>query len=194
MGKDKRNKIIAALKIASPLMFAAFILIANISYSSKYEEGTYKILNDDEYAASFVSDVADAKKSVECALFMFKTSGYDMNNLEEPVPLIIGALTDAAARGVEVTIIFEKSDKKDDLSNEYNKKTADYLQKRGVNTLFDKEDKKLHAKLCLIDDRIIYTGSHNFTYSAMKRNSESSARIVSAQDAEEIKKYFKQIR
>ncbi|MDE7169743.1 MAG: hypothetical protein K2N67_06055, partial [Mucispirillum sp.] len=114
--------------------------------------------------------------------------------LEEPVPLIIGALTDAVERGVEVTIIFEKSDKKDDLSNEYNERTADYLQKRGVNTLFDKEDKKLHAKLCLIDDRIIYTGSHNFTYSAMKRNSESSVRIVSAQDAAEIKKYFKQIR
>ena len=59
--------------------------------------------------------------------------------------------------------------------------------------LFDNESKKLHAKLCLIDDNIIYTGSHNFTFSAMKRNSESSVRITSKNEAEKIKEYFTKI-
>ena len=62
-----------------------------------------------------------------------------------------------------------------------------------INVLFDNESKKLHAKICLIDDNIIYTGSHNFTYSAMARNSESSVKIVSSTEAEKVKNYFKKI-
>ena len=99
----------------------------------------------------------------------------------------------AAKRNVNVTIIFEKSSDKDDLSNKYNTNTAAYLEKYGIKVLFDNESKKLHAKLCLIDDKIIYTGSHNFTYSAMKRNSENSVRIVSYDEAEKIKEYFTKI-
>ena len=88
---------------------------------------------------------------------------------------------------------FEKSDDEDDLSNKYNEVTAKYLSKNGIKVLFDNESRKLHAKLCLIDDNIIYTGSHNFTYSAMKRNSESSVRIVSANEAEKVQEYFSKI-
>ena len=53
--------------------------------------------------------------------------------------------------------------------------------------------KSLEENARLIDDKIIYTGSHNFTYSAMKRNSENSVRIVSYDEAEKIKEYFTKI-
>ena len=173
MARDRKNYsyLISILKIISPVLFALFILIANIISKSDLQEGSFKI----------------------CALFMYKIDNYNINNLEEPVPLITSAFINAAKRNVNVTIIFEKSSDKDDLSNKYNTNTAAYLEKYGIKVLFDNESKKLHAKLCLIDDKIIYTGSHNFTYSAMKRNSENSVRIVSYDEAEKIKEYFTKI-
>ena len=195
MARDRKNYsyIITALKIISPALFALFIFLTNLIAYNDREEGTYKILNNEEYIKSFVSDTAKAEKSITCALFMYKIDNYNLDNLEEPVPLLTSALVNAAKRNINVTIIFEKSNYKDDLSNKYNEVTAKYLSKNGIKVLFDNESRKLHAKLCLIDDNIIYTGSHNFTYSAMKRNSESSVRIVSANEAEKVQEYFSKI-
>ncbi len=192
MARDRKTYkyIITILKIISPALFAFFVLLTNIISKSNMQAGSFSILNNDEYIASFVSDTAKAEKNITCALFMYKIDNYNMDNLEEPIPLITSSLINAAKRNVDVTVIFEKSNYKDDLSNKYNKETAKYLRKNGIKVLFDNESKKLHAKLCLIDDKIIYTGSHNFTYSAMKRNSESSVRIISTDEAEKIKKYF----
>lgn len=195
MARNKKNYIylINILKIVSLVLFALFVLIANIISKPDTIDGSFTVLNNDEYITSFVSDTARAEKSITCALFMYKIDNYNINNLEEPVPLITSALINAAKRNVDITIIFEKSSDKDDLSNKYNENTASYLKKHGIKVLFDNESKKLHAKLCLIDDKIIYTGSHNFTYSAMKRNSESSVRIVSNSEVEKIKEYFTKI-
>ncbi len=195
MERDRKNYhyIITILKIISPVLFALFILTANILSKNNYQEGSYTILNDDEYVRYFTSDTAKAEESITCALFMYKLDNYNINNLEEPIPLITSALINAAKRNVNVTIIFEKSKDENDLSNKYNENTAAYLMKNGINILYDNESKKLHAKLCLIDDKIIYTGSHNFTYSAMKRNSENSVRIISNSEAKKIKEYFTKI-
>ncbi len=195
MARDRKNfyLLITVLKILSPILFAVFILAANIVVSGSNKEGSFTILNDEEYTPLFVHDVTQAEKSITCALFMYKIDDYNMDNLHEPLPLITSSLINAAKKGVNVTLIFEKSKYKDDLSNKYNEKTAKYLKDNGINIIYDNIDKKLHAKLCLIDNKIIYTGSHNFTYSAMMRNSESSVRIISKEEAEEISEYFKKI-
>lgn len=195
MARDSKNKyiFITILKILSPVLFALFILAANIISNDKNAEGTYTILNDEDYVSSFVRDTAYAKDNITCALFMYKVDDYNMNNLKEPMPLITSSLINAASRGVNVTMIFEVSNYEDDLSYKYNKKTAEYLKKHNINVIYDNESRKLHAKICLIDDHIIYTGSHNFTYSAMAKNSESSVKIVSFKEAEKVKEYFKKI-
>ena len=51
----------------------------------------------------------------------------------------------------------------------------------------------INTKGEIVSDKIIYTGSHNFTYSAMKRNSENSVRIISNSEAKKIKEYFTKI-
>lgn len=195
MARDIKNKyfILNILKILAPVLFALFIFLANLISNNKNLEGTYTILNDEDYVSSFVKDTALARDNITCALFMYKVDNYNMDNLEEPLPLITASLINAAKRGVNVTMIFEKSKYKDDLSNQYNTKTAKYLQKHNINVIFDDENRKLHAKMCLIDNHIIYTGSHNFTYSAMARNSESSVKIISSEEAKKVQEYFKKI-
>lgn len=197
MVRNKKNLpeiILNILKILSPALLGLFILITNILNNNSHSEGTYLILNNNNYVENIVKDIAKAKDNITCALFMYKVDNHNINNLHEAVPLITSAFVNAAKRGVKVNIIFEKSNYEDDLSNIYNIKTAKYLENNGINVVFDNISRKLHAKMCLIDNKIIYTGSHNFTYSAMQKNSESSVKIVSEKDAHDVKKFFDSIK
>lgn len=197
MVRNKKNLpeiILNILKILSPALLGLFILITNILNNNSHSEGTYLILNNNNYVENIVKDIAKAKDNITCALFMYKVDNHNINNLHEPVPLITSAFVNAAKRGVKVNMIFEKSNYEDDLSNIYNIKTAKYLENNGINVVFDNISRKLHAKMCLIDNKIIYTGSHNFTYSAMQKNSESSVKIVSEKDAHDVKKFFDSIK
>lgn len=176
------------IKVLAPVIIVAFLLIANIIERVKSKPATASLMQGDEYATRFVSDVAHAKKSITCAMYIFKLDGYIRNDLQEPIPLIGAALIDAAKRKVEVSIIFDMPN--DSKSNKYNKDTAKYLEKNGIKVYFDKPEQMLHTKMCVIDDDIVYIGSHNFTYSAMKRNSEVSARIISEGLANDAKEYL----
>ena len=120
MARDRKNYsyLITILKIISPVLFALFVLITNIISKPDNMEGSFRILNNDEYIASFTADTARAEKSITCALFMYKIDNYNIKNLEEPIPLITSALINAAEKNVDVTIIFEKSSDEDDLLSE----------------------------------------------------------------------------
>ncbi|MDE7314389.1 MAG: hypothetical protein K2N11_01655, partial [Mucispirillum sp.] len=103
MARNKKNYsyLINILKIVSLVLFALFVLIANIISKPDTIDGSFTVLNNDEYITSFVSDTATAEKSITCALFMYKIDNYNINNLEEPVPLITSALINAAKRNVD---------------------------------------------------------------------------------------------
>ena len=62
MARDRKNYsyLITALKIISPALFALFIFLTKLTAYNDREEGTYKILNNEEYIKSFVSDTAKA--------------------------------------------------------------------------------------------------------------------------------------
>lgn len=179
-------------KILSPALASLFILISVIVYYRGIRQGTVEFLVDKAYLTRFVADVGEAKLSITCAMYMFKFDGYLKNNLQEPTPLLAAAFIDAAKRGVNVSMIFDEG-KADEITTKYNQDTAEHLIKNGVKVIFDSPGRRLHSKLCVIDNKILFIGSHNYTFSAMSRNSETSARIVSKDMANDASKYFKSI-
>lgn len=187
------DKLLLVFKIASPVLASVFILISCLIYQKGVKEGSAELLADEKYLPRFVSDVASAKTSIYCAMYMFKFDAYLKNNLQEPTPLLAAALVDAAKRGVEVAMIFDKGRNDNDSTTKYNKVTADFLTKNGVKVIFDTPEKSLHSKMCLIDEKILFIGSHNYTFSAMSRNSETSVRIVSKDLANDAMNYFKSL-
>jgi len=68
-----------------------------------------------------------------------------------------------------------------------------YLSANGVNVKLDEESDTDHMKLVIIDDKIVYIGSHNWSESALYYNHETSVKIVSEEIAETFKEYFKGI-
>ncbi len=176
-------------KALIPILIVAFILGANIVYKVSSKEGTVSLLDDNKYAPVFIKDVFRAKDTIKCAMYMFKLDTIDLNSKEQPIPVMASALMEAAKRGVEVSIVMELGEK-DEITTKYNKITAKHLEEAGIKVVFDSEEERLHTKMCMIDNQIIYIGSHNYTNSAMLRNSEVSVRVVSDGLSKDVNLYF----
>lgn len=170
------------------LIVLAFIFVNNIVAQPERFEGKVTFLADDKLLKPMIQDIENAKKNIFIAIYMFKTDDYKFNLSN----LIEEALYDALDRGVRVYVVFDKG-RKDDITTEFNMDTAEELKRRGAVVRFDSPKRRLHSKLMVIDEKIVYIGSHNYTHSALKYNNETSVRIESADVANEAIKYIKGI-
>ena len=94
---------------------------------------------------------------------------------------IAKALTDAHARGVKVQVILDRSQKTEKYSS------ADFVAHAGIPCLIDSKHAISHNKVMIIDDRIVLSGSFNFTKAAEERNAEN---LLVIQDASLASKYL----
>lgn len=80
---------------------------------------------------------------------------------------IATALAAAKARGVDVRVILDKSQRTERYSG------ADFIAHAGIPLLIDEQPAIAHSKVMIIDSAVIITGSFNFTSSAESRNVEN---------------------
>lgn len=144
------------------------------------------LLRNQEYADALLKGIRDARRSIVFSFYLFKVTESRGNQ-----PRIIAAeLIKAAMRGVDVTVILEKGNDKNDQLNGENRDTAALLAKGRVKVFFDSPRVTSHMKTVVIDGRYVYIGSHNLTQSALQRNNELSVLIDSPEMAAEIKAYL----
>ena len=94
---------------------------------------------------------------------------------------IAKALMDAHKRGVKVLAVLDKSNQTDRYS------AATFLANVGIPTLIDSQHAIAHAKVMVIDDTTVITGSFNFTKAAEERNAEN---LLVIKDAPELAKAY----
>ena len=80
---------------------------------------------------------------------------------------IATAIVDAHKRGVNVTVILDKSQRTERYSE------ADFFLHADIPTFIDAKHNIAHNKVMVIDGRITITGSFNFTKSAENQNAEN---------------------
>lgn len=80
---------------------------------------------------------------------------------------IAKALLKAHRRGVRVEAVLDKSQQ----TRRYS--SAAFLANAGITTFIDDEHAIAHNKVMIIDDRIVISGSFNFTKAAEERNAEN---------------------
>ena len=87
-------------------------------------------------------------------------------------PLILRAIAGAKRRGLEVEAILDKSqDRRGNPRSHYS--GATYLANAGVPVWIDDAPAIAHSKIVILDDRLVITGSFNFTKAADTRNAEN---------------------
>lgn len=171
------------------LVLVSFFVYANVTADTNRYQAEVSILTDEKLLPSLIRDIAEADNSVYIAMYMFKS--YD--DRKSGAGLIKSSLVKAAKRGVKVYVALDSSEDGDFVDKE-NKKLGKYLQKNNIQVVYDSPEKRMHTKALVVDERISYIGSHNYTNSALKYNREMTVRIVSEKASEDVIKHIKSIR
>jgi phosphatidylserine/phosphatidylglycerophosphate/cardiolipin synthase-like enzyme len=90
--------------------------------------------------------------------------------------------------GVSVFGVLDKSQALSNIGGEY-----DHLLENGIDVRLDGNPNSMHHKVILIDDRIVVTGSYNFSQSAKTRNDENTLIIHSSAIAEIYRREFERV-
>ena len=96
---------------------------------------------------------------------------------------IAQALIQAHKRGVKISAVLDKSNR----GRKYS--SATFLQNMGICVYIDDKHAIAHNKIMIIDNRVVITGSFNFTAAAENRNAEN---VVIMEDIPEITRAYQE--
>ncbi len=175
-----KRKLFFALIALIFLASCAFISTLQVSHGPvKLEGDAIAAVTDRDYFPLASEAIASAEESIRMIV-------YDMNYYvdypDSSVNLLIGALGDAAARGVDVRVIVD--------GNATEKPVLSILKESGVNAKFDSKETTTHAKLIIIDSKIVIIGSTNWSYYSVEKNHEANVVINSPALARQFEAYF----
>jgi phosphatidylserine/phosphatidylglycerophosphate/cardiolipin synthase-like enzyme len=120
---------------------------------------------EQECDAPVVQAIAEAKKFIRVQAYGFTS------------PVILQALADARARGLDVQAILDKSDDRLDREDQVGKRKrisgARFTAEANIPTWIDDSVAIAHNKVIIIDDHLVIGGSYNYTAAAERRNAEN---------------------
>ncbi|MBS7634650.1 hypothetical protein KEJ34_04025 [Candidatus Bathyarchaeota archaeon] len=143
------------------------------------------ILTDQAYYYSIRTDLQRSSKSILVVMYsMIYDPYHDPPNWAND---LIEELINAKRRGVNVRVIIEYRTYSGFLEN--NLWAHNYLFSNGVSVKLDDEPDNDHLKLVIIDDKIIYIGSHDWNDPSLFSNHEISVKIVSEKLSKTLREY-----
>ena len=120
-------------------------------------------------ADSIVTRINEARSEIRVQAYGFTS------------PPILDALASAKKRGLDVTVILDKSNDRSKEKSRYS--GATFVAHAGIPVFIDYKPAIAHNKIIIIDHRLVVTGSYNITLSAEHRNAENVVFIDSAEVA-----------
>ena len=138
----------------SILAFLVFILSITISLSTLAKTEVYFSLSDNPQK-EIIKNINQAEAFINIAMYIF-------TDREIALPLI-----KARERGVKVRLYLDKE------QVEYQYSQSRFLVQGGIKARISSNKYIMHNKFAIIDNRILLTGSYNWTFSANNRNDEN---------------------
>ncbi len=170
--KSKRTKSILPLSlIFLAILFFPITASADVLFGRAYYQTLHKYLTK-------------SKSSVTVAMYFIIINPRDK---ADPVNELVSDLIAAKNRGVEVKVLLEDSKLKE------NRLAYEKLRRNNITVYFDTAEHLLHLKEVVIDGRYVFTGSANWSKSAIEDNYEATNFEDSRQDALASKKYIDNI-
>ena len=160
-------------------------LLARVAELQQMVSYELELLEDEEYYYSVIHDLRKANETVLVAMYSMV---YDPDDPFDWANDLIEELVHAEERGVNVTVILEYRTYFDYMDK--NLEAYNYLTMHGVKVILDEESDTDHMKLVIIDGKIVYIGSHNWSESALYYNHEVSVKIISEEMAQSLQEYL----
>ena len=138
----------------SILAFLVIVLSVTISISTFAKTEVYFSLSDNPQK-EIIKNINQAESFINIAMYIF-------TDREIALPLV-----KAHERGVKVRLYLDK----DQVDYQYSQ--SRFLVQKGIKTRISSNNYIMHHKFAIIDNRILLTGSYNWTFSANNRNDEN---------------------
>ena len=138
----------------SILPFLVLILFITISISTLAKTEVYFSLADNPQKA-IIKNINQAEAFINIAMYIF-------TDREIALPL-----AKAQERGVKVRVYLDKEQVNDQYSQ------SRFLVQKGIKVRISTNNYIMHNKFAIIDNRLLLTGSYNWTASANSRNDEN---------------------
>lgn len=158
----KKRKILASILILGLFLF---------SHNFSFAEIRIFFSPEGDIAEEIIKQINNAQEYIDIAIYSFTY---------EP---IAGAIVRAKRRGVKIRILMDKGQSK----GKYSK--YKFLLDNDIAVIQDRHTGIMHNKIAIIDGRILFTGSYNWSKSAEERNEENLLEFI---DEEEIIKVYQQ--
>ncbi len=188
----KTGLILNVFMAACLVWFAGAVFASDESASEKrpvnhgYPSCLVTPLMNKDFFPVLLKAVDEASDEIFIAVFSFKTGAHAGSRPDQ----LVDHLGSAVKRGVRVKVLLEESADSTDSLSAQNLKTKNLLEKRGVKVYMDSPKKTTHTKLVVVDQRLVFTGSHNFTSAALRHNNEMSVLIEDPDLAKNVRHYM----
>ena len=141
-----------------------------------------ELLTDREYYHRLMELLPKSNSSVKVLMFSIK---YDPGDPEDWANDLLRELVELRRRGIRVMVLV------DDYTFERYKETISFLLSHGVEVRLDPSGRiTMHAKVVIIDDRLVIVGSHNWSESGLTYNNEVSLLTYDPRIVQEALAYF----
>ena len=160
------------------LQIGLFFIILSVFISSCFNAGggNIEVYFSPNIKKHLMAGIKNARESIDIAIYVF--TDRDIAEL----------LNKKAKEGVKIRVLFgETSDEYSSSVDEY-LTTAIYKKRDGIHRF--ESDGIMHDKFAIVDNRILITGSYNWTYSANAKNNENL--IIIKNNDSVIKRYEKE--
>lgn len=129
-----------------------------------------------------------AKRSID--LQMYGTRYYSRDR-KSPSTMALVKLVEARKRGARVRVILEQSGSKwSEITTDFNRETARFLESGGVDVRFDSPDTISHAKLLIVDEEHATVGSMNWGFGGFRLYHEVNSVVADQETVGDLAGYF----
>jgi len=136
------------------ILLLTIILVSQFFLISLAKTEVYFSLSDNPQKA-IIKNINQAEAFINIAMYIF-------TDREIVIPLV-----KARERGVKVRLYLDQ----DQVDYQYSQ--SRFLVQRGIKTRISSNNYIMHNKFAIIDNRLLLTGSYNWTFSANNRNDEN---------------------
>ena len=174
-----KTKSVLALVLIFFLGFISGSLSSPEQKAASVNTGEAITVNDREYFQLMHDLLRSANESIH--IVMFEVKWYP-DYPDSSMNVILQDLMDAESRGVDVRIV----------TDEYltDKPVLTYLKDNGIDIRYDSEETTTHAKLIIVDGKLVMVGSTNWSYYAIENNHEANILLYSPEIARDFESYF----
>ncbi|MBT7069141.1 MAG: hypothetical protein HN919_22790, partial [Verrucomicrobia bacterium] len=176
------------LPIFASTAACSLLILTSVALGRPQTEALVEDISGTSYLPTVQAELQAATSSIVVAMFEMRVP--QDAAAENPSLVLVNELIAAHARGVDVDVILNlrsrfDPESTDPVRDHANGLAAGMLTYKGVDVSYFPQTYHMHSKLVVIDGKTVVVGSHNWTYSALAKNIESSSLIRSPEHAQE---------